>query len=187
MRSVTTRVQVMRHGERPYEGHEPQLTEKGHAQARAAADALLRAGPIDAIFSSPMIRALQTAAPVAEVAGLPIRVERGFCELLAHGWLYAADPLPGLLYENRARAPLPSVPAHLLAPDSGSPAPPYPDHHGVAEPGNAEQRAGCLRRYRSALERVLGAAEAEGARTVLIVGHGATGERPASLTPAATR
>jgi broad specificity phosphatase PhoE len=51
--------------------HDPKLTELGHAQAEAAAEAL--AGErITRIIVSPYTRALQTAAPVARRLGLPV-------------------------------------------------------------------------------------------------------------------
>ena len=53
--------------------HDPKLTELGHAQAEAAAEAL--AGErITRIIVSPYTRALQTAAPVARRLGLPVFV-----------------------------------------------------------------------------------------------------------------
>jgi probable phosphoglycerate mutase len=50
---------------------ETELTELGHAQARAAAGILLRQ-PISAIYASPMQRAHRTAEYVAETLQLPI-------------------------------------------------------------------------------------------------------------------
>jgi glucosyl-3-phosphoglycerate phosphatase len=53
--------------------HDPKLTELGHAQAEAAAEAL--AGErISRIIVSPYTRALQTAAPVARRLGVPVFV-----------------------------------------------------------------------------------------------------------------
>ncbi len=53
--------------------HDPKLTELGHAQAEAAAEAL--AGErITRIIVSPYTRALQTAAPVARRLGVPVFV-----------------------------------------------------------------------------------------------------------------
>ncbi len=53
--------------------HDPKLTELGHAQAEAAAEAL--AGErISRIIVSPYTRALQTADPVARRLGVPVFV-----------------------------------------------------------------------------------------------------------------
>ena len=48
---------------------DPELSEEGHAQARRLAE-WLRHESIDAVFTSPMRRARQTAAPLAEAFGL---------------------------------------------------------------------------------------------------------------------
>lgn len=52
---------------------DPRLTELGHAQAQAAAEALA-AEPIRRIICSPYTRALQTAAPVAKRLNLPVHI-----------------------------------------------------------------------------------------------------------------
>ena len=48
---------------------DPELSDEGHAQARRLAD-WLRHDRIDAVFTSPMRRARQTAAPLAEILGV---------------------------------------------------------------------------------------------------------------------
>lgn len=48
---------------------DPPLTEIGHRQARAVA-AWLAAEPVDALYTSPMVRARQTAAPLERLLGL---------------------------------------------------------------------------------------------------------------------
>jgi len=48
---------------------DPDLAEVGHQQARQVGEWLMGAG-IDALYSSPMNRAMQTAAPFAEMSGL---------------------------------------------------------------------------------------------------------------------
>lgn len=75
---------LLRHGQSEFNLHftatkrdpgipDPKLTELGHRQAAAAAEAL--AGePIRRILCSPYTRALQTAAPVARRLNLPITV-----------------------------------------------------------------------------------------------------------------
>ena len=52
---------------------ERELTERGHAQAQRAAQWLVAQGvQVGAILSSPLIRAVQTAQPVAEALGMAI-------------------------------------------------------------------------------------------------------------------
>lgn len=62
-----------------HEAHDPPLSALGHSQAREAATAL-RGEQIDHILSSPYLRALQTAQPLAHVLGLPICVEHALAE-----------------------------------------------------------------------------------------------------------
>lgn len=76
----------LRHGqtdwnlEGRYQGHSDiQLNATGIAQAQAAAECLVGT-PISRIVASPLIRALATAAIVAEKLQKPIHVERGLVE-----------------------------------------------------------------------------------------------------------
>lgn len=55
------------------------LTEAGHAQAAAAAE-VLRGVPLGSIWCSPLLRAQQTAAPVARMTGLPVTLLPGLQE-----------------------------------------------------------------------------------------------------------
>lgn len=75
---------LLRHGQSEFNLHftatrrdpgikDPKLTDLGHAQAEAAAEALAHEG-IERIIASPYTRALQTAAPVAKRLGLPVTV-----------------------------------------------------------------------------------------------------------------
>ena len=64
------RLIIVRHGEPDYE--KDCLTPRGHAQARAAAAGLREEG-IEAVFSSPMGRAQETARYTAHALGLSIR------------------------------------------------------------------------------------------------------------------
>lgn len=75
---------LLRHGQSEFNLHftrtrvdpgiiDPKLTDLGHAQAAAAAEALAGEG-IRRIIASPYTRALQTAAPLAARLGLPITV-----------------------------------------------------------------------------------------------------------------
>lgn len=63
---------VVRHGDPIYETDT--LTERGRLQAEALGKRLHRSG-IDRIFSSPMGRARETAAPACRLLGLPCEIE----------------------------------------------------------------------------------------------------------------
>jgi probable phosphoglycerate mutase len=58
---------------------DPALSELGHAQARALAD-WLEADHVDALWCSPMRRARETAAPVADRLQLDVRLDDGLAE-----------------------------------------------------------------------------------------------------------
>lgn len=58
---------------------DPPLTEIGHRQARAVA-AWLAAEPFDALYTSPMVRARQTAAPLERLLGLEATAVHGVRE-----------------------------------------------------------------------------------------------------------
>ena len=51
---------------------DPELSENGHAQAGHLTEYLAAEAPLDALYSSPLTRARQTAAPIAERFGLEI-------------------------------------------------------------------------------------------------------------------
>ena len=75
-------------------GHElsdPPLSALGHQQAREVA-AALKGEKIDAILSSPYLRVLQTAQPLAHALGLPLHVENSLSEFHHKP---AKIPLPG--------------------------------------------------------------------------------------------
>jgi len=71
-----------RTAERP---HDPPLTPMGRLQADATARVLVDER-IDVVYSSPFLRCLETAAAVAKLRGLRIRVEPGLAELLNPRW-----------------------------------------------------------------------------------------------------
>jgi broad specificity phosphatase PhoE len=74
--------------------HDPPISRLGEGQARALA-AELSAEPIDALFSSPFLRCVQTARFIAEALGLPIRIEPGLSEWLNAAWFpNPPDALP---------------------------------------------------------------------------------------------
>ncbi|MDQ3145876.1 MAG: histidine phosphatase family protein, partial [Actinomycetota bacterium] len=58
---------------------DPELSQEGHAQARRLADWLVGEG-IDTVFVSPMRRARETAAPLAEALGLEAVVDAELAE-----------------------------------------------------------------------------------------------------------
>lgn len=89
-------VWVVRHGERAdvvdpdwhltaARPHDPPLTEHGFAQA-AATGVALRGERVDAVYTSPFLRCVQTAAAVAKELGAPLRVEPGLCEWINKDW-----------------------------------------------------------------------------------------------------
>jgi probable phosphoglycerate mutase len=59
---------------------DPELADAGHAQAKHLA-AYLSSEPLDAVYSSPLRRALQTADPVAAAFALPVMIEPDVAEL----------------------------------------------------------------------------------------------------------
>ncbi|MBA2418433.1 MAG: bifunctional RNase H/acid phosphatase [Nocardioidaceae bacterium] len=67
-------------------GSDPGLNDEGHAQADRAAAYLRRAGGIDAIVASPLRRAQETAAVVAEQLALEVRTEDGLAETAFGAW-----------------------------------------------------------------------------------------------------
>ena len=88
----TTRIIVVRHGEslanakRIYLGHiDWDLSERGHFQARRAALALAEE-KIDAVYSSDLLRAYNTALPHAELRGLPVIKSEELRELYIGDW-----------------------------------------------------------------------------------------------------
>lgn len=81
------KIVLVRHG-RPDEGHaerphDPPLADEGRRQAQAAA-ALLAGDGIDRIVTSPLLRAQQTAEPLAERLGLAAEVVDGWAEADRH-------------------------------------------------------------------------------------------------------
>ena len=68
--------------------HDTPLSARGLRQAGDVAEALRGEG-IRAVFSSPFLRALQTAHPAAEACGVPVFVEPGLSEWLNPEWFPA--------------------------------------------------------------------------------------------------
>ena len=62
------------------------LNAEGRAQAIAAAEAL-KAFPVEAVLSSPRVRACETAEPIASAFGLEVEIEPGLDEVwLSEAW-----------------------------------------------------------------------------------------------------
>ncbi|MFQ3679102.1 MAG: histidine phosphatase family protein [Pseudanabaenaceae cyanobacterium] len=108
--------------DRPYD---PPLSADGWEQARALAQRLA-AAPIRYLYASPFLRTVQTAAAIAEVLGLPIRLEPGLGEWLHPDWMPAAParlssealaaqfPID-LTYQSPATSVYPETETDLLA------------------------------------------------------------------------
>jgi broad specificity phosphatase PhoE len=101
-----TRLLLLRHGQtefsvqRRYSGRgDPELTPLGHAQAAGAAARLAGVPDVAAVLTSPLVRARQTAAAVAEATGAPLVVRERLVETDFGAW-------EGLTFvEARARDP----------------------------------------------------------------------------------
>ena len=83
----TTTVLLVRHGQTPTTGKVLpgragglHLSDAGHDQARRTAERIAALERVDAIYSSPLERARETAAPIARACGLRTRVARGLLE-----------------------------------------------------------------------------------------------------------
>lgn len=149
-----TRLLLLRHGQtalsvdRRYSGHgDPELTDLGHAQAAGAAARLAARGDVDVVLTSPLRRARQTAAAVAEATGAPIEERPGLIETDFGTW-------EGLTF-GEARARDPELHARWL----GS--------QDVAPPGG-ESFAQVGERVRAEREAVLAA---HPGATVVVVSH----------------
>ena len=109
-----TTILLARHGETEwnreerYQGHaDPPLNETGRAQAEELAERLA-AEPIDAVYSSDLRRAAETAGIVGARLGLPVEHEPGLREIDVGSWqgLTKAQidghPWDGETYEHHA-------------------------------------------------------------------------------------
>ncbi|MBV9871901.1 MAG: bifunctional RNase H/acid phosphatase [Frankiaceae bacterium] len=148
-----THALLLRHGETPlslekrFSGcGEPELTDRGKAQAAGAAQRLREAG-IDVIVASPRRRTQQTATVVAELLGLPVETEPGFAETDFGEW-------EGMTFGEVGKAD----PAALRR---------WLDDPSVAPPGG-ESMASTASRVAAARARV---SEAHPGKTVLVVSH----------------
>lgn len=118
------------------------LTELGRRQAEALAEALLAAGPVDALYSSPALRCKQSLGPLAERLDLPIQThpdltEKWFGEdtaRLAERGLCAIDAIrashPGARVAVCSHGDLVPAVAARLAVERDLPPPPQPVSRG---------------------------------------------------------
>jgi probable phosphoglycerate mutase len=149
---------VVRHGETDlnavgsFQGQvDPPLNARGHEQARALAERL-RGERFDALVCSDLLRARQTARPLAEVLGLDVMLE----PLLREQAFGAIDGLP--VAEVQAR--LPQVWARFVQ---------FVPDEAVAD--GAESYAAFAQRVGRALEHLARRHPRPGAR-LLVVAHG---------------
>ena len=115
-----TRLLLLRHGETPlsvqrrFSGRgDPELTERGLAQARAAA-VRLATYDVTAVVSSPLRRAWQTADAVAQAVGAEVHVDDGLAETDFGEW-------EGQTFGEIQRAWPEQMSAWLASPDVGPP------------------------------------------------------------------
>ena len=88
-----TTIAFVRHGQTPTTGkvlpgraRGLHLADQGIAQAKAAAARLAAYGKVAAIYSSPLERTRETAAPIAKARGLKVQTERGLLEADIGEW-----------------------------------------------------------------------------------------------------
>lgn len=93
MPSKPTLVLLVRHGTTPTTGkvlpgraRGLRLAESGKQQAERAAQRIAELGKIGAVYSSPLERARDTAAPISRALRKPIRVDRGLLECDFGSW-----------------------------------------------------------------------------------------------------
>ena len=78
---------LVRHGQTPttgkvLPGRAPglHLADAGHAQAQVAADRIAALAKVDAVYSSPLERARETATPIGKARDLKVHVDKGLLE-----------------------------------------------------------------------------------------------------------
>jgi ribonuclease H / adenosylcobalamin/alpha-ribazole phosphatase len=153
-RGPATRTLLLRHGQTPLSverrfagrGDIP-LTDTGLAQVAAAAERLAARGGIDAIVTSPLLRARQTAEAAARATGAPLQVEEDLAETDFGKW-------EGLTFAEASQRWPDEVSAWLGSAD-------------VAPPGG-ESFAAVGLRVSAALDRLLAGPLP---RTLLLVSH----------------
>jgi glucosyl-3-phosphoglycerate phosphatase len=143
------RLVLWRHGqtawnaEHRFQGHSDiSLDETGHEQARSAARYLAAMHP-DAVFSSDLGRAAETAAYLAELTGLPVQLDKDLRERGGGAWEGLTDKE---IREN------------------------YPEAYAEWIPPDGEPVSAVADRVSGAFERI---AENTGGSLVVLVSHGA--------------
>jgi broad specificity phosphatase PhoE len=134
------------------EPNDTPLAEAGLRQAEDIARALEGSG-IGAIYCSPFLRALQTAAPASKHLGIPLRIEPGFGEWLNPEWFCS---LPRLVSLREAAGICPLVDASYI---------PIHSQAGLEQDETVEVRA----RVKIALEAILRRSPGE---SFAVVAHG---------------
>ncbi len=88
-----TTILLVRHGQTPTTGKVLpgrakglHLADEGRRQAEIAAERIAALGSVDAVYSSPLERAKETAAPIAKALGLRTKVDRGLFECDFGDW-----------------------------------------------------------------------------------------------------
>ena len=99
---------------------DPPLTPHGRRQAERLPDGL-RGEPVDAVYSSPMRRARQTATPLADERGLPPLLRPDLCEYDARAAGYLPiETMAGADPDTWERMRAGWLPAHVDAEEFGS-------------------------------------------------------------------
>lgn len=93
MTGPRTRIVLWRHGQTDYNAEarfqgqaDVPLNEAGVEQARQAADALAAQLQVDAVFSSPLSRALETVESLASRLGVPVTTDTRLMEIGVGSW-----------------------------------------------------------------------------------------------------
>jgi probable phosphoglycerate mutase len=93
MASKPTLVLLVRHGTTPTTGkvlpgraRGLRLADSGKKQAERAAERIAELGKIAALYSSPLERARETAAPISRALRAPVRIDRGLLECDFGAW-----------------------------------------------------------------------------------------------------
>jgi broad specificity phosphatase PhoE len=145
---------------------DPPLTPLGVRQAQAVADHLAATGErIDRLIASPMLRAIQTAQPIARALGLPVEI---WVEVHEHGGMYVGNPETGEGFETRSglsRAELTELLPDAVLPD-------HLGHEGWWTGGHEDERV-CAVRTGGVLARLVDEAGRAADDRVAIVTHGA--------------
>jgi len=88
-----TTILLVRHGQTPTTGKVLpgrakglHLADEGRKQAEIAAERIAALGSVDAVYSSPLERAKETAAPISKALGLRTKVDRGLFECDFGDW-----------------------------------------------------------------------------------------------------